>query len=489
MDLYTMNNLTLINDKTKKWKEILFFAIIALFTFVFFVGIHPLIIFDTDDWLYIYYSRKAIPLLNIYNPGKVLPEILMPLTSEISSHLLYPVTNDFISSQKIGHAIMVTLFVFIYLFSFYRLCHDRFCHSRVISMYITVLFYLLHFLPFRIAQAGNIYLLNAHNVNCYYNYVIPALLNASIVMFIMKESGFDCFHEMSLIKKGFCLLFIYLAIFSNLFLSIILASYAFADIVINWKGTLRNKKNQCIVLGAWVLAAFCELLGGRSRAIKREDINIFNEIGKTIKHLFDILINENQLFLLIVLVSTTIIIYYMVKNKLDIIGFIVALLITVVFEVLLCAVTGYTRISRPDVMIAFYFFILALIGISLSVFLAEYKKLIVVAPLFLLIVFFEINTEGVTFVESNTPNINSKCAEAISRDIVMQIVNVDNCGESEMTLIVPKWDSEDNWPHALYAEERFIKALQKNGVISHKIIVHMLPSEEEYKKYLGDIKR
>ena len=484
-----MENAIVIEDKTKKRIEIIFFIILALITFAFFGVIHPLIIFDTDDWLYVYYSRKAIPSLEIYNPAKVFPEILMPLVSETTSYTLYPIAKDFVCSQKISHALVVTLFVCLYLFSFYKLCFERFCHSRVIAIYITILFYLLHFLPFRIAQTGNIYLLNAHNVNCYYNYVIPALLNASIVMFFVKESGLDCFHKMSSIKKGFCLLFMYLAIFSNLFSSIILASYAFADIVTNWKGTLKSKKNQCIVLGAWALAALCELLGGRARAIKREDINVFNEIGKTIKQLFNVLIKENRLFLLIVLVSTTIIIFYMVKKKLDIIGLVVALIITVVFEVLLCAVTGYTRISRPDVIVAFYFFILALICISLSVFLAEYKKILVVAPLFLIIVFFEINTEGVTFVESNTPNINSNCAEAISRDIIRQIVDADKCGESEMTLIVPKWDSEDNWPHALYAEERFTKALQKNGVISKRIIIHMVPSEDRYRIYQENANR
>ena len=99
----------------KRIMEVLFFLILIIFTYIFFRVIHPLIVFDTDDWWYIYFSRKAIPMPGTWNPARVLPEILMPLVSEIASYTLYPITNDFIGSLATVHALVVSLFVIIYI--------------------------------------------------------------------------------------------------------------------------------------------------------------------------------------------------------------------------------------------------------------------------------------------------------------------------------------------------------------------------------------
>lgn len=72
----------------------LFFFLV--FLLLFFFSLHPIVIFDTDDWGNLCLSRPLYPTLQTYNPSKILPEFLMPLVSLISVKLLYPITNDYV---------------------------------------------------------------------------------------------------------------------------------------------------------------------------------------------------------------------------------------------------------------------------------------------------------------------------------------------------------------------------------------------------------
>lgn len=77
----------------KKWIILTFFLFL-----VFFLLIHPLYIFDTDDWINIGRERPLYPSHYYFNPIKVLPEILYPLISVSSVRILYPLTGDFVGS-------------------------------------------------------------------------------------------------------------------------------------------------------------------------------------------------------------------------------------------------------------------------------------------------------------------------------------------------------------------------------------------------------
>ena len=66
-----------------------FSTIIFLSMLLFFLRIHPLIIYDADDWLYASYFRLPIPIWNDWNPSRVFPEIFMPLCSTLAVYLIY----------------------------------------------------------------------------------------------------------------------------------------------------------------------------------------------------------------------------------------------------------------------------------------------------------------------------------------------------------------------------------------------------------------
>ena len=112
-------------NKTNEKKIIfIFLTIISFITFIFFLRVHPIIVFDVDDWLYISDNRVAIPLWGSWNPTRVFPETLAPLISNIAVHLIYPLCNNYIKSLSIMNAIIVTMFITVYLYCFTRMAME-----------------------------------------------------------------------------------------------------------------------------------------------------------------------------------------------------------------------------------------------------------------------------------------------------------------------------------------------------------------------------
>lgn len=55
------------------------------FLFVWFTQIHPLVVYDADDWTYLAYVRSATPIWGDWNPAKVFPETVMPFFLRLPS--------------------------------------------------------------------------------------------------------------------------------------------------------------------------------------------------------------------------------------------------------------------------------------------------------------------------------------------------------------------------------------------------------------------
>ena len=62
-----------------KYGVVVCFLLIFGFFFVFFTQVHPLVIYDGDDWRYIAYTRQALPSWNEWNPSRVFAECFQPL--------------------------------------------------------------------------------------------------------------------------------------------------------------------------------------------------------------------------------------------------------------------------------------------------------------------------------------------------------------------------------------------------------------------------
>ena len=211
--------------KTKKNKfiEIIFFIIIFLFFFIFFAKIHPIVLFDTDDWYNSIFSRSAIPIIGEWNPTKVLPEILMPFVVTYGNSFMSLFSNDFMSNMIYVNAFVVSIFITIYISMFYKLIKKRNSESLVTNILITIIFIIFHFLIFRSSKEDSFYMFHAFDMSCYYHYLIPVLLNCSLVMFYLNHDTF--IFKDSKIKTSFMILILYLSIFSNIYSNIVLTSF------------------------------------------------------------------------------------------------------------------------------------------------------------------------------------------------------------------------------------------------------------------------
>lgn len=105
--------------KNKNCSGIIYILVFAYFI-VFFTKIHPIILSDTDDWLYAFSNREAIPLWRSWNPSRIFAETFMPVISEICTYLIYPFTGDFFGSLTLGYAFVLTITITILISVIYK---------------------------------------------------------------------------------------------------------------------------------------------------------------------------------------------------------------------------------------------------------------------------------------------------------------------------------------------------------------------------------
>ena len=101
------------------------------------------------------------------------------------------------------------------------------------------------------------------------------------------------------------------------------------------------------------------------------------------------------------------------------------------------------------------------------------------------IIFFNINVPEQTFFESNSSHIDWTIAYQVDNYIIQQIK--ENEDQNEIELHVPCHASEDNWPHSLFAADRFSQSLYKHGIISKKVKINMIPDRNVNLKYGIDV--
>ena len=148
----------IMNIKTEKRLEALWYLAIFAFFYIWFSKIHPLIVYDLDDWTYLAYVRKATPIWGDWNPAKVFPEVVMPFVSTIILHTIVPLVGDYITGFTVGHALVVSGFITAYAWCMGSLIKRTFSHSRFTGALVSTFFLLLHFLVFRTEDFNNAYL-------------------------------------------------------------------------------------------------------------------------------------------------------------------------------------------------------------------------------------------------------------------------------------------------------------------------------------------
>lgn len=485
-------------EKEKKL-TIICFSIIFGLLLVFFIKIHPLIIWDTDDWWYLSYVRNGFPLWKDWEPGRIFPEVFMPLCSYFGKYVIMPYTNDYIEALAIIYGVVLSIFIIIYFASFYKFVRRKIGTSFNEGIWLTLLFCVFHFLIFRSQENNNQYMFWNYDVTSCFFYTIPCLLNLILILNldIAVQEGKNCENY---ILKGVVLTLVYLAIFSNLFASYIIALWAGIKIVFSCfeqhksdlkQLILKNRIYFYIIIG-WVISAFFEINGGRAHSLKDDDY--WSNVKETIKGLWIKAFTVNKVFAVFSVLVIIMGCIYILKRKeqereqiKNVLQILMGMILSAVYLILLSAKSVNWYIQRADVLFGFIFWIFFLDIYMLIVVGKNIEKIQIIYPLLLFLMIFDLHSGARTFAPSNVSQIDSNLCKEIDDEIIEQIILADKQGKTQMQLHIPKTQG-DNWPFGQYARNRFAYSLYAHGIISRPIETEMIQDEEINKKYgLNDL--
>lgn len=490
--------------KPSAYGKFFFWACTFLFLFIFFTEIHPLVIYDSDDWSNISYVRQAYPLWKDWNPCRVFPETFLPFIAYIAAFLVKPLVHDYLLSMTLTFGFVISAAIFIYLILFWKWIKVKFKATDTQAIVCTLAFLLFHFSILKNGWAGNSYLFFSENVTCYFYYVLPNLMNAGIVLWFMAGPTDlnTTWNNGNLLKKGCLILLIYLSILSNLFPTIILISYIGYNFLLAFISFIKKRQKtvwefikenlfSIVCIGFWLISLVYEAAGERSASIASSSIQIKETLNILFAYLYQL--NRMTCRIFILAVGIAIVTWIRSKNKREIdkyyrdtvIETLICTVVVTIFLVLLCGVSGSGYLSRTDVSFGIFFYGFLFVTGSFIYVLQEHPKTTLAVPLILYIVLMDILVGEQIFRESNMGSLNSKVCISVSQDLIDQMVKADQEGKTEMTLYVPVGNgkTDDNWPHAKYMGYSVSRTLCRHGIISQIIDVDVEPAPEMNEKY------
>ena len=471
-----------------------FSTIIFLSMLLFFLRIHPLIIYDADDWLYASYFRLPIPIWHDWNPSRVFPEIFMPLCSTLAVYLFMPLTHDYIWSLALMYGIVVSFFITLYVYAFALFLREKIKASVSNSIIISTIFFLFHFLIFKTSESGNHHMFYANDVTCYFYYIIPTILNVVLVIILeLYPDLMDIFSRKNDILKGIILFSVYMAIFSNMFCSVILAVWAGVEIInsslnsiickkIPFKAILKNNIYKLLIVLSWLISIIFELSGGRAESLAGN--SFVENVKHTIYNLIQVVISVNK-YVAIFAICVIILYLMTVRGKKQWQNILIALanmVIICAFLILACAKSRVDYITRTDILLAVCFWFFTIICIMMAAMISN-KVVRILLPAVLLLLCVSVNSHDITFSDANCVGMDWKICYDISSGFVKQIKEADDNHNSDIVLKVPLYNGEDNWPLPFYLADRISYTLYKHGIVSHNLNVIFEPDNSINQKW------
>lgn len=491
---------TKLSDRYLPIIKFVFWSVVFLFLFLFFSTIHPVQVFDGDDWTYIAYARDAVPSTHVWNPTRVFPEIFMPTVGFIAAFFVTPILGNYLDSMTLSFAFVIALFITLYLFTFYKLLRSNLEVHDKQALLITLLFLIMHFWIFRSQSEKNIHLFLSRNLTCYFFYTIPVLLNAILVMYCEQKRNhfFNC----GTLTRGFLLLLFYLAIYSNLFSSIVIVAYSgvvlLQEVILKMAFARRPKniisyiQNNLLYIGivtAWIISLFIEIKGGRANSL-----NVgfsFSGIQESVTYLWVSLEYLNKYFLVflisIYIAAVVVMLFSILKSK-DIdkitseflhrqFRYLGSFVIITIFQILLCTVTSLNDyIICADVLISILFFVLLATLNTLIYVLNKLPSLETLLPFILCIALFNCHSSGKTYISPSMYPGESTVVHSITDSIMSQIYDANATGLVELEILVPVFDdAKDNWPLSLWLGERISKTLYEHGQTDYLMQISIRP--------------
>lgn len=480
-------------------KNVIKYLIMFGFLLLFFTKICPIVPFVGDDWYFVGSMRQPIPYSGIFNPSKIFPEILQALCGYIGAYIIYPLTHDYVGSLALSAAIIVSLFIALLCYLFNSFLVKRLNINFKKSTIYESLFLIIFFILFKRENGNSYYGFWSVNFTCYFNYIIPGIINACIVLYMMSFKNFqEKFEKSSYLYKGFFAICIYFAIFSSIQFNIILASYALVSIfelaIEKFKKNYKKMdKIKCIIKKSWVflliivlwlIAIYYDSTGLRGKMLKHTNWFTVDNFIKTINNLKALYILCYKPLIVIFMLGLISLIIYSIKNK-TIKKFRYAILtgslliINTLYLIVLYmkADSGYA--SRVDATWAIIFYLVLFIMLIIIMCNKIFKFTEIFIPIFVVIF-------GIAGFNMNYPFEQSVYdaveAKQIDNYIINQIVEADKAGHCFVNVKVPKNDSDTNWPQPYNMALWLQNTLYSHKIIRTRMRIEFIPDKKLNKK-------
>lgn len=497
-------------DNLKKKENLLWsaFAIILFLVFyMIFCKMHPLYIYDMDDWTYISYNRIGIPAPHYWNPTKVLPEILLPLGAEIAVDVVYPVTGDYVGSIALILGCILALSLTSLIVCFGKWINRYYNLSFGMCAGCMTVLSILFFMPFYTLNFQFASMFYASNVNAVYNYAIPGIFNGILIFLLWKEEAsaggkkFDWSDKNRLFKNSILILFIYLCINSNLFHSIVSLGFVGAVLTENLFDAVKSRKKKkfslfvkeyicdnltyLIMLAAWFGSMILESMGERASMAGSGF-----KLGESMGNFMWAIKNMSKYFWLLVVGSLflafAVWMYEAAKRKEKDLPFIRAVwralcgfILTSVYLILLCAKVSPEYSKSSSVLWGTAFYGIMIFAVSTGYILKKIPQCFLLLPIGAWVVASVFVVERDNYREV----FYSPVVKEIGNDIVNQIVEADQKGDSECVVYIPVTHHPELPDTLLTSGDRIARTVYLHGLTTKYMNVKIESSLEKTEEY------
>lgn len=463
---------------------------ICIFFFFYYFYTHsvPLVFGNGDDWNYLSYTRSFFHIIGEHNPTKIFTESLMSINADIATSIIMPFTNDFCQSITIINAITLSLCI-TFLFLGTNIFLRRIIGLNIIpSIFLSIIFLLLHFIIFRSQESQNDFMFYSWDLTCYYHYTIPNILSALLVLCYLIQPPLLLIKERKFLSFGFFMLFTLIVLVSNLYSSIIFISYIIASLL--YKSVKEYKDYYIIkdifielmIISIWTIIHLIEMiLGGRGSMLLTLNENsgnsLFNRIVQSFLYLYNKLSEINSIFLILLVISIICIIHDLKKrkeNKTIIWGVTIACFINIIYLIMLSANVYPYYMLRAEVLFGPCFYIFMLISISFALLSKHKDTYNLFLPLLCFTLLFECRTPQKTYKDTMS-GYSPTYWTRMNKYIISSVQAADKARLNEVTIFVPKFKEETNWPLPIWTGKKIARTLYKHNLIERPIIIKINP--------------
>ena len=413
-----------------------------------------------------------------------------------------PFTHDYIGSMCLAFAIVLGLLLAVYFVSIFAILR-KFLKCRIATA-LFVLFgvILLHFLPMGSGNTAT-YMFYSGNVTCIFYYTISGVWGAILVFYAIQRKDKLFSIKDNKLLAGAVVLWIYFAINSDLFHSIIAPVYggvvilvALVDCIVkskkSWTSSViyvvKKYVAWLIIIIMWLGSCWFEINGGRSASMKND--TPYTELLKTTVVMFiDSLKTFNKIWvylLLLTIIAGALVLLcrYITKTFNDddrefaqlAMKLMLSTAIVILYLLLLCAKASPGYISSLNVQFSWMFFAVLLEAVCCTYILKMIPITTAIMPLMLVLLFYSTILDGKVYSETNLAGgVDVSKVKALDEYIVESVVEADKAGDTDIELRVPKYDSGDNWPLATYGGGRISNTLYIHGFTTKRMNIIFVP--------------